>query len=268
MKVMRGKKEVYSMSSIEEDLKDKSAPAESSNLQEELEKLKDRADKEELETIEIRQISDWDWAVAEESVEDFLDLGKKLGAEKFFYLLAGPEDGDPTNLLVFFESGGSVYQMDVVADWFKENLEEKENLGEEIAEEKDRFNRYSKEVTEELKERKKEMMEELREKENLDALSEEERIKIQHGKPEDFRFRELENMKDKIFDAEEANEELEDELSELVYEDDAFNSKFSQLDTETLLKQRSDIDEEDYERKDVRLEMVHRKAKSLLKING
>ena len=240
------------------------------NLKQALEDLKDKTDNEDLRLIEVNHASEWDWDLPEQDVEDFVDFGQELGADKFFYWLSSPNQEKPSNLLILFEAGGNRYKLDLVADWYKKQLkEEKESFGEvkeDSVGERERFSRYSKEVTEELSERKVEMIEEMREKENLDMLSEEQKIRIKHGNPEDFRFAELEDMKDRIFDAEEANEDVEDELAELVYEDEAFNSKYSQLDTETLLKKREDISEEKYDRGDVRMEMVHRKAKSLLKI--
>jgi hypothetical protein len=59
------------------------------------------------------------------------------------------------------------------------------------------------------------------------------------------------------------DEELEDELARAAYEDDRFNRQFNKSDTRMLIQ---DLDLE-YDADRIRFDEVHRKAKSLLKIN-
>lgn len=235
----------------------------SDEMRTKVEELQKMDEEEEITVFKVSG-ADWDWEIKDQQPLKFVEEGRELGAEIFYYMKA-EEEGKITNLWIGYQLEDRIHRIDIVADWYQDQLREEQGIGEED-EEPRTIGRYSEEVNEKLKDRKEEILEELRNKDNLDMLSEENKIRLKHGKPEDFRFQELERMQNQIFDAEGADEETEDELAEKVYEDESFNRNFNQLDTETLLKSREDIPKEKYEKDEVRLEMIHKKAKSLLKI--
>jgi hypothetical protein len=230
-----------------------------------IEELKEKAEEEDITLLEVEG-EEWGWNIKENDPIKFIETGKELGAEVFYYIIS-EKDGQIQKLSILYPTRNQPHVMELTADWYQE-IQQEEHQKEEETEEAKGLGRYSEEVNEKLEERRQEILEELQEKEDLDPISEEEKIRVKHGEPEDFSLRELERIQDQIFESEEANEVLEDELARKVYEDENFNNNFNNLDTETLLKSREDISKEDFKREDVRVGMVHKKAKSLLKVEG
>lgn len=120
-----------------------------------------------------------------------------------------------------------------------EEQERKEQLAEQILEEFDEFLSES---------------EEYRLRNHLDHYSVPRLLRLQEQKEEQKREQEAQERID---------EELEDELARTAYEDERFNRQFNASDTRMLIQ---DLDLE-YDADRIRFEEVHRKAKSLLKIN-
>jgi hypothetical protein len=95
-----------------------------------------------------------------------------------------------------------------------------------------------------------------------DYLQESERFELEN-RVESMRLRQLERMQERIEKEARTDPEEEKRLARIAYEDDRFHRQFNQTDTEMLLEE---LDVE-YNPDLVRMDEVHKRAKSLLKIN-
>lgn len=117
------------------------------------------------------------------------------------------------------------------------------------------------EETEEERELKQELAEELLGEYN-EYLTEEERFRLEN-KLERQPVSQLMRWQDRVEEEARVDPEEEKRLARAVVNDDRFNQQFNAMDTEMLL---DELDIE-YEEDAVRVDQVHRRAKSLLKIN-
>lgn len=183
------------------------------------------------------------------TIGEVIELGKSLGTSAFYGTLEQTDNGDPQWARVFFfhnELAHSVYiETEELAqvregetDEQIEELEQKQKLAEEILENYgDLINRAK----------------EYRLKNNVEKISMEQLFRLQDR---------LQDKKEEKEREERIDEELEDEIAEKVYNDGRFHSRFNSSDTEMLIKDMGIEFDEDA----VRIEVIDRKAKSLIKI--
>ncbi|WP_318570930.1 hypothetical protein [Salinigranum marinum] len=120
---------------------------------------------------------------------------------------------------------------------------------------------FGRDESEEEVQRKKEVATELL-NQYADYLEESERFDLEN-RVESMRLRQLERMQERIEKEARTDPEEEKRLARIAYEDDRFHRQFNQTDTEMLLEE---LDVE-YDPDLVRMDEVHKRAKSLLKIN-
>jgi len=120
---------------------------------------------------------------------------------------------------------------------------------------------FGREESEEERERKQEIAEELLE-EYDEFLPEDERFEIEN-RLERMTLSRLLRVQEQVEAEASADPEAEKRIARNVYEDDRFNRQFNQTDTEMLVDELG----LEYNSDHVRMEEVHRRAKSLLKIN-
>lgn len=117
------------------------------------------------------------------------------------------------------------------------------------------------EESEEEQARKQKIAEELL-TEYDEYLSEEERFELENQLERQSVTR-LMRLEDRVKEEARVDPEEEKRLARLVYQDDRFNNQFNQTDTEMLL---DDLDME-FDEDRVRIDEIHTRAKSLIKIN-
>jgi hypothetical protein len=115
--------------------------------------------------------------------------------------------------------------------------------------------------SEEEKQRKQDIAEELL-NEYDEYLNEDKKFEIEN-RLERMRLRRILSIQQRVEEEASADPEEEKRLARAVYEDDRFNRQFNETDTEMLL---DDLDLE-FDPNTIRAEEVHKRAKSLLKIN-
>lgn len=121
--------------------------------------------------------------------------------------------------------------------------------------------RAGREESEEEKQRKEEIAEELL-TEYEEYLEEDDRFELEN-RLEWLSVSRLLRMQDRVEEKAKADPEAENRLARAVYEDNRFNRQFNQTDTEMLLNEL----EIDFDSERVRMDEVHKRAKSLLKVN-
>lgn len=120
---------------------------------------------------------------------------------------------------------------------------------------------YGLEESDEEKQRKQDIAEELL-NEYDGYLKEDEKFEIEN-RLERMRLRRILTIQDRVEQEASADPEEEKRLARTVYEDDRFNRQFNPTDTEMLL---DDLDV-NFDPNTIRSDEVHKRAKSLLKIN-
>lgn len=115
--------------------------------------------------------------------------------------------------------------------------------------------------SEEEKQRKQELAEELLSEYN-EYLQEDERLKIKN-RLEQVTLSWILHIQERVEKEASADPGEEKRLAKAVYDDDRFSGRFNSTDTEMLL---NDLDIE-FDPNNIRLDEVHKRAKSLLKIN-
>lgn len=192
---------------------------------------------------------DTDIQLIDYSFEELVELGRSLGVDTFYGILEKNPAGEAQWARLFFfhqgiahvqyiESEEMAKLRDEETDEQIEELEEKKNLADEIIE---NYSELMDDATE------------YRLENNVDNMSMERLFRLQDRLQEEKEEKEREERID---------EELESELAEAVYNDERFNRRFNQTDVEMLLEQM-DIEFDD---ECVRMDVIDRKAKSLLKL--
>lgn len=183
------------------------------------------------------------------TIDEVIELGNSLGADTFYGILDETDNGDPQWARVFFfhnELAHGIYiETEELAqvreegtDEQIEELEQKQKLAEEILENYgDLINRAK----------------EYRLENNVESMSMEQLFRLQDR---------LQDEKEEKEREERIDEELEDEIAEKVYNDDRFHNRFNSSDTEMLIKDMGLEFDEDA----VRIDVIDRKAKSLIKL--
>lgn len=183
------------------------------------------------------------------SIKEVIELGKSLDAHTFYGILEQTDNGDPEWARIFFFHNGLTHSLYIETDELAqvregetdeqlEELEQKQELAEEILE------NYG-----ELIDRAREY----RLENNVGSMSMEQLFRLQDR---------LQDEKEEKEREERIDEELEDEIAEAVYNDDRFHNRFNSSDTEMLMK---DIGVE-FDEEAVRVDVIDRKAKSLIKL--
>jgi hypothetical protein len=116
--------------------------------------------------------------------------------------------------------------------------------------------------SEEEKQRKEEIAEELL-TEYEEYLEEDDRFELEN-RLEWLSLSRLLRMQERVEEKAKADPEAENRLARTVYEDDRFNRQFNQTDIEMLLNELNI----DFDSERVRMDEVHKRAKSLLNVNG
>lgn len=183
-----------------------------------------------------------------------VEKGINLGVEEFYSLTRRDEDGEVALAAVYFFYNDRPHIAFLQPEEVREQQEE-DTRGREGS------NLFSRQESEEEKQRKQEIRTELLE-EYEDYLEEPEKYELEN-RLDRMRLRQLLRIKERVEEEASVDPEEEKRLAKRVYEDDRFNRQFNNTDTEMLL---DDLDVE-YDPNNIRVEEVHRRAKSLLKIN-
>jgi ribosomal protein L9 len=194
--------------------------------------------------------ADTDVQLIDYSFEELLEFGRSLGIDTFYGVLEKGEEGKAQWARMFFFHQGIAHvqyieseEMSIVRE------EESEEQVEELEQKKD--------LADEILETYSEILDdatEYRLENNVVSMSMERLFKLQD------RLQEGKEQKER---EERIDEELELEIAEAVYNDGRFHHQFNETDTEMLLQEM----EVEFDDKKVRIDVVHRKAKSLLKVN-
>jgi hypothetical protein len=188
------------------------------------------------------------------SLVEFIDHAADRGVDEFYLWEKRTDDGAIDLVWICYFHEGRAHTRYLESDERLEARQEQVAPGGSAG-------RFGREESEDEKQRKKEIATELLE-EYADYLEESERFELEN-RVESMRLRQLERMEERIKNEAETDPEEEKRLGRLAYEDDRFHRQFNQTDTEMLL---DDLDVE-YDPDRVRMEEVHKRAKSLLKIN-
>jgi len=186
-----------------------------------------------------------------------VQAGLGAGAE-LFYLV---EDRDVEGNLTL---GGVCFFIDDRAHTIYKEVDERMESTDSEGEANDPGHRdfgYGLEESEEEKQRKQDIAEELL-NEYDEYLKEDEKFEIEN-RLERMRLRRILTIQDRVEQEASADPEEEKRLARAVYEDDRFNRQFNSTDTEMLL---DDLDV-NFDPNTIRPDEVHKRAKSLLKIN-
>ncbi len=184
------------------------------------------------------------------SLSEVIDLGISLGTKEFYVEYAEDDAGEIKWIRFYFIHNSVPHiqyiESEAIAQAREEETEEKE-------EELERKQALSKEMLEQYE----------------DVLNNAEEYRLRHSLsdlPMERLFRMQDQLQEKLEQKrkkERINEELEVQLARKVYEDSRFDRQFNKTDTEVLLEQ---LDVE-FESDAVRIDKIHRHAKSLLKVN-
>ena len=186
-----------------------------------------------------------------------VQTGLDAGSENFYLVEDRDKDGNLT-------LGGVCFFIDGRAHTLYKQTDERMESAEAEGEASDAGQRdfgYGLDESEEEKQRKQELAEELL-NEFDEYLQEDEKFEIEN-RLERLGLRRVLNIKERVEEEASADPEEEKRLARAVYEDDRFNRQFNSTDTEMLL---DDLDVE-FDPNTIRPDEVHKRAKSLLKIN-
>lgn len=188
--------------------------------------------------------------------KEFVEKGIELGATEFYLIEnRGEEDGLIQGGICFFHNGRP-HTLQLASKQEKDSIRA-ESRDTRIGS----SSRFGLEESEEEQERKEEIADQLL-TEYSEHIDEEEEFRIRNR----LDMMRIGGLKRILEDAEEqakVDPELEKDLARAVYERDEFNQQFNKTDTEMLLDQM-DIE---FDPENIRMEEVHTRAKSLLKIN-
>lgn len=183
------------------------------------------------------------------SLTDVAELGQHLGSTVFYVALGETDEGKIEWIRLYFFYQGIAHVRYIESDDFSQ-IHEYEN-DEKIEESKQK-----RELADELLEQYPDFLnnaEAYRLKHHVDRLSMERLFYLQDRLQQEKEEKEKEARID---------EEVERKLAKVLAQNEQFNRQFNETDTEHLL-QRLDVEFEDEE---IRIQEVHRRAKSLLKI--
>lgn len=191
------------------------------------------------------------------SLSAAVQTGLDAGVENFYLVEDRDEDGNLTLGGVCFFVNDRAHTIYKQTDERVESAEDKK----EASDTEQRDLGYGLDESEEEKQRKEELAEELL-NEYDEYLQEDEKFEIEN-RLERLGLRRVLNIKERVEEEASADPEEEKRLARAVYEDDRFNRQFNSTDTEMLL---DDLDIE-FDPNTIRPDEVHKRAKSLLKIN-
>lgn len=194
----------------------------------------------------------------DQTLREFAELGIDTGADELYII----EDRDNTGELdqagvCFFHNDRPHTQ--VLESYTRAASEAAEQTRTQETSQYPTSSLY--EESEEEQARKQEIAEELL-TEYDEYLSEEERFELENQLERQSVTR-LMRLEHRIKEKARVNPDEEKRLARLVYQDDRFNNQFNQTDTEMLL---DDLDVE-FDEDRVRIDEIHTRAKSLIKIN-
>ena len=191
------------------------------------------------------------------TLSEVVQTGLDAGADHFYLVEDRDEDGNLTLGGVCFFVNDRAHTVYKQTD---ERLESADTEGE-TSDAGHRDIGYGLDESEEEKQRKQELAEELL-NEYDEYLNEDEKFEIKN-RLERMGLRRVLNIQERVEQEASADPEEEKRLARAVYEDDRFNRQFNSTDTEMLL---DDLDVE-FDPNTIRPDEVHKRAKSLLKIN-
>lgn len=191
------------------------------------------------------------------SLSAAVERGLDAGAEQFYLVEDRDEEGNLTLGGVCFFVNRRPHTI------YKQTEERLESVaaGDESSSAGRRGLGYDSLESEEEKQRKQDIAEELL-NEYDEYLNEDEKFEIEN-RLERMRLRRILSIQQRVEEEASADPEEEKRIARAVYEDDRFNRQFNEMDTEMLL---DDLDVE-FDPNKIRPDEVHKRAKSLLKIN-
>jgi hypothetical protein len=221
------------------------------DIRAQLEQAHDRAEESESVTL-VKGSSNFNQGVNLEGypLPDVVQLCSDIGANLIYSSFSTADDGETEWARLSFIHDGVHHVQDVESAAL---AEARQTETEEQADEIERKQSLAEEMLECYVEEMDDAQE-YRLRNNVEDIPMERLLQLQERLQEQKERRERE---------EQIDEDLEQQLAEEVYNTDRFSRQFNERDTEVLLRQL-DID---FDEDAVRIEEVHRWAKSLLKVN-
>lgn len=189
---------------------------------------------------------------------EFVERGLSLGVDCFYVLDDWNEAGEQNLGGITYFHRERAHTLYLLPD--DRQRESGATVGEHGREGSQRLD-YGREESEAERERKEELRKTLL-GEYREHLSEDEEFELEN-RLERVSLRRLLTLRDRAETEAKRDPEEETRLAKVVYNDDRFNRQFNEMDTEMLL----DSLDVEFDPETVRVEEVHRRAKSLLKIN-
>jgi hypothetical protein len=218
--------------------------------------IKDRLQEEDgISIFEVVEQPFPGFVFEDTSAAEFVEKGLDLDATEFYLIESRTEEDDLKQAGICFFYDGRPHTLQLTPDQDEESIGEARGTGIGSA------SRFGLEESEEEQERKEEVADQLLTEYN-EYLDEEDEFEIKN-RLERMRLGRLKRIQNRAEEQAKIDPEREKELARAVYERDEFNQQFNKTDTEMLLDQ---IDVE-FDPEKVRIEEVHTRAKSLLKIN-
>jgi hypothetical protein len=220
-------------------------------LSEELSEAREKLKSADVRVIETSNQPFDSFVLRETSLDEAVDLALDVDSD-VVYLLEGRDETD-----VLRAAGVCFYYQDRAHSVVHRNEAE---IEPDPAESRQGYSPFGEETKEE-RERRQELVDEIL-SEYKEHLTEENQFELEN-RPERMRVRRLIRMRDRLEEEARTDPEEEKRLARLVYENEKFNNRFNQTDTEMLLDKMG----VDYDPELIRIEEVHKRAKSLIKIN-
>jgi hypothetical protein len=187
--------------------------------------------------------------------EEFVEKGLELDATEFYLIENWTEDTDLKQAGICFFYNGRPHTLQLTPDQEGDSIEEIQGTGIGSSA------GFGFEESEEEQERKEEIADDLLAEYN-EYLNEEEEFEIKN-RLDRMRLGRLKRIQNRAEEEAKVDPEREKELARAVFEREEFNQQFNETDTEMLLDQM-DLE---FDPEKIRIEEVHTRAKSLLKIN-
>jgi hypothetical protein len=192
------------------------------------------------------------FSLREISLTEAVELAVELAVETVYILEAWDELETLQAAGIYFEYNGRIHSVVHSADSVSEQATDQQQSG---------LSSPYRDETEDEKQKRADLIDEIL-SEYSEYLSDDEVFELEN-RPERMRVQRLMRMRDRLEEEARTDPEEEKRLARIVYETDQFGRQFNQTDTEMLLDQ---LDVE-YDPDLIRIDEVHKRAKSLLKVN-
>lgn len=191
------------------------------------------------------------YVLKDRSLVEIVELGRELGTDVFYLLESRDSESRLRAVGICFYYQGRPHSRIHRADELKDRGEGLSGGGIALREESDDERRKREQLVAEIL------------KEYREHLAEDELFQLENH-PDRMRVEHLIRMRDRLEEEARRDPDEEKRLAKLVYQSEQFGRQFNSTDTEMLLDQ---LDVE-FDSDLIRIDEVHKRAKSLLKVNG